>query len=239
MDGLPLGQGALRFRLFRPALRVGRAADQGRPGLCRRPDPGRDQQGPRNCRHSRHGESLAQPQRGREPPSLQGDEGREICRRGEGPPREDRHGIPEHDVQGPAPVQDQACFASPHRRQMVHLPDVRLHARAMRLHRAHNPLDLHPGIRRAQAALRLVHQDPQDLALAPVRIRQAQPHLHPDEQAQAPRTGPERPGLGVGRSQDAYPVRRQETRLHRRGPEDVLREDRRFQTRPDDGHPAA
>ena len=58
-------------------------------------------------------------------------------------PREDRHGFPEHDVPRPYSLQDQARLASPHGRQVVHLPDVRLHPRPVRLNRAHHPLDLH------------------------------------------------------------------------------------------------
>ena len=48
--------------------------------------------------------------------------------------------------------------ASPHRRQMVHLPDVRLRARPVGFHRGHHPFDLHAGIRRPPPAVRLVRR---------------------------------------------------------------------------------
>ena len=48
--------------------------------------------------------------------------------------------------------------ASPHGRQVVHLPDVRLRARPVRLDRADHALDLHAGVREPPAAVRLVHR---------------------------------------------------------------------------------
>ena len=45
--------------------------------------------------------------------------------------------------------------ASSHRRQVVHLSDVRFRALPERLHRRHHALDLHAGVRSASAALRL------------------------------------------------------------------------------------
>ena len=48
--------------------------------------------------------------------------------------------------------------ASAHRRQVVHLPDVRLCARPVRFHRGDHPFHLHAGIRGPPAAVRLVHR---------------------------------------------------------------------------------
>ncbi|MCK7527439.1 MAG: hypothetical protein MZV64_62460 [Ignavibacteriales bacterium] len=48
LAGHPVGQGDLRLRLFRPALRVGGAPGQNGTGLCGRPDPGRDERQPRH-----------------------------------------------------------------------------------------------------------------------------------------------------------------------------------------------
>ena len=52
------------------------------------------------------------------------DEGRSLARWLEGPPCQDRHGLQEHAHARPDPLQDQARPSSPHRRQVVHLPDV-------------------------------------------------------------------------------------------------------------------
>ena len=46
----------------------------------------------------------------------------------------------------------------PYRRQVVHLPDVRLCPRAVRLDRAHHPFDMHLRVRRTPSPLRLVHR---------------------------------------------------------------------------------
>ncbi|MCK7511188.1 MAG: glutamate--tRNA ligase family protein [Desulfobacterales bacterium] len=44
----------------------------------------------------------------------------------------------------------------PHRRRVVHLPDVRLRPLPLRLHRGDHPFDLHAGVREQPPALRLV-----------------------------------------------------------------------------------
>ena len=67
-------------------------------------------------------------------------------------------------------------------------PDVRLRARAERFHRRHHALHLHAGIRRPPPALRLVHRSTRHLSSAADRIRPAEPHLHPAQQAQAARS---------------------------------------------------
>ena len=81
-----------------------------------------------------------------------------IRRRRKGPARQDRHGPPQHAVPRPDHVPHHPRRASPHGRQVVHLPDVRLRPRPERLDRADHPLDLHARIRRTPSALRLVHQ---------------------------------------------------------------------------------
>ena len=57
------------------------------------------------------------------------------------------------------PVMYRILHATHHRtrRQVVHLPDVRLHPRPVRLDRADHALDLHAGVREPPAAVRLVH----------------------------------------------------------------------------------
>ena len=90
------------------------------------------------------------------------------------------------------------CPPPPHGRQVVHLPDVRLRPRAERLDRAHHPLDLHARIRRPPSALQLVHPGARHLAVAPVRVRTAEPDLHDDVETQTAETraGGRRHGLG-------------------------------------------
>ena len=122
---------------------------------------------------------------------------------------------------------------------MVHLPDVRFHPRTVRFHRTHHPFHLHSGVRRTPSAVRLVHRDPRHLSQPPVRVCPPEPDLYAYEQAQTAGTGAERPGERLGRSADAHPLRCAPPRLYARSPENVLREDRREQTRPADGHPAA
>ena len=94
--------------------------------------------------------------RGREPGSVRAHEGRRISRRLAHAARQDRHGLaePQHARSGDVP--HPARRASPHRRQVVHLPDVRLRARPVGFHRAHHALHLHAGIRGPPPALRLV-----------------------------------------------------------------------------------
>ena len=58
--------------------------------------------------------------------------------------------------------------ASSHRRQMVHLPDVRFRALPERLHRRHHALDLHARVRSASPALRL---DSRERSTCRVRCR--------------------------------------------------------------------
>jgi glutaminyl-tRNA synthetase len=69
--------------------------------------------------------------------------------------------------------------ASAHRRQMVHLSELRLRARPVGRDRGHHALDLHAGIRGPPAALRLAARQPAGaVAAAAVRVRAAQPDLH-------------------------------------------------------------
>ncbi len=61
---LRLGPASLpRVRLFRAALRMGRASDPRRQGLCRRPDPGGDAAHARHVDRGRHREPLPRAER--------------------------------------------------------------------------------------------------------------------------------------------------------------------------------
>ena len=96
---------------------------------------------------------------------------------------QDRHGLAQPQHARPGDVPHQARAAPPHGRQVVHLPDVRLHAWPERLDRGHHPLDLHAGIREPPPAVRLVLRSTRHPSSAADRIRAAEPHVHSDEQA--------------------------------------------------------
>ena len=68
---------------------------------------------------------------------------------------EDRHGVAEHQPARSGALSHPARASSPHRRRVVHLPDVRLRASAVRRDRAHHALALHARVRGSPAALRL------------------------------------------------------------------------------------
>ncbi len=95
---------------------------------------------------------------------------------------------------------------SSHRRQMVHLSDVRFRALPERLHRRHHAQHLHAGIRGASPALRLDSGKPRPAApaAASIRIRPAQPRLHHHEQAQAHAARERKARHRLGRSAHAH-----------------------------------
>ena len=122
--------------------------------------------------------------------------------------------------------------ASAHRRRLVHLPDLRLRARAVGRDRGHHALALHAGVRGPPAALRLADRQPAGaVAPAPDRVRPAQPHLHRAEQAQAPAPGQRGPRARLGRPAHADHVRPAPARLPRRGDPRLRGDGRRGQGR--------
>ncbi len=102
------------------------------------------------------GEPVSQPLRGRESGSVPAHARGRVSRRRTHAARQNRHGVAEPEPARPGDVPHPARRTSPHRRQVVHLSDVRLRARRIRLHRAHHAFHLHAGIRRPPAAVRLV-----------------------------------------------------------------------------------
>ena len=124
---------------------------------------------------------------------------------------------PNINMRDPVHVPHHARVAPPHRRQVVHLPDVRLRPRAERFDREDHAFDLHAGVRKPSAALRLVLRGAGHLSPAADRIRPAEPDLHGDEQAQLLQlvTGEARRRLG--RPADAHDPRPAPPRLHARG----------------------
>ena len=105
--------------------------------------------------------------------------------------------------------------ASPHRSEMVRLPDVRLRARLRGRHRGRHALDMHARVPGPQAALRLVHRQRRRAArAASVRVRAPQPHIHRHEQAQAARARDARHSQRLGRPAHAHHLRLPPPRLH-------------------------
>ena len=97
---------------------------------------------------------------GGEPRSLRADARGRVRGRRAGAAREDRHGVAEHQHARPGDLPHQARHPSPHRRRVVHLPDVRLRARDLGRDRAHHALALHARVRGPPPALRLVRGQP-------------------------------------------------------------------------------
>ena len=113
-----------------------RAADPRRQGLRLRSDRRGSAPVSRHAHRAGQGEPLPQPLRGREPGPVRAHAGRRISRRLAHPARQDRHGVAQPEHARPGDVPHPARRASPHRRRVVHLPDVRLRARPVRFHRS-------------------------------------------------------------------------------------------------------
>ena len=84
---------------------------------------------PRHADRAGQGKPVPQPLRRGEPRPVRAHEGRRVSRRLAHPARQDRHGVAQLQHARPGDVPHPARRASPHRRQVVHLPDVRLRAR--------------------------------------------------------------------------------------------------------------
>ena len=171
------------------------------------------------------------PDRG-EPRSLCPHARRRVPRRRARAAREDRHGVAEHQPARSGALSHPARASPPHRRRVVHLPDVRLRASAVRCARAHHALALHARVRGSSAALRLADREPAGAVQAAAdRVRAAEPHLHGDEQAPAAGARRGAPRLGLGRPAHADDRRDAAARLHAGGHPRVLRSHRRRQAR--------
>ena len=116
----------------------------------------------------------------------------------------------EHEDARSAALPDPPRAPPPHRRRVVHLPDVRLRASARGRDRGHHALDLHARVREQPRALRLGARQHRAVgpAAAPVRVRAARARLHGDEQAQAAHARRGRPRRRLGRSAHADDRRR-------------------------------
>ena len=125
-------------------------------GLRRRSHRRRDPRVPRHADRARAREPVPRPHGRGEPRPLPADAGGRVPRRRADPAGEDRHGLAQPQPARPGHVPHPQGHAPPHRRRLVHLPDVRLGPRPVRLDRGHHALDLHAGVREPPAALRLV-----------------------------------------------------------------------------------
>ena len=186
MARLRVGQPLLRLRLFRAVPQMGDRPHQNRQGLRRRPERGGNPHEPRHADEARRRLALQKPQRRGEPRPLRAHDRRRVRGGQPRPSREDRHGEQEPQHARPRHLQNTQARASPHRSEMVRLPDVRLRARLRGRHRGRHALDMHARVPGPQAALRLVHRQRRRAArAASVRVRAPQPHIHRHEQAQA------------------------------------------------------
>ena len=102
LAGLRLGQAPLsRLRLFRAALRLGRAPDPRRQGLCRRPEPGGDARQPRHADGARQEQPVPRAGSGGEPRPVPPHAGRRVPERRPRAARQDRHGVGQHQPARP------------------------------------------------------------------------------------------------------------------------------------------
>ena len=147
--------------------------------------------------------------------SLPPDARRQVQGRREGPPREDRHVVAQHEDARPAARPHQARAPLPHRRQVVHLPALRLRPLPRGLVRGRHALALHDGVRERARALRLGHQGHRGPARpAADGVRAPQPHVHGDEQAKAPPARRAEARERLGRPAHAHDRRLPAPRLH-------------------------
>ena len=132
------------------------------------------------------GEPLPQPHRRGESRPVRAHEGRRVPRRRAHAARQDRHGVAQPQHARPGHVPHPARRASPHRRQVVHLSDVRLRAWAERIP---SKASRTPSARwSSKITARSTTGTSKQLGIyhsAADRVRPPQPHLHAAEQAQA------------------------------------------------------
>ena len=167
-----------------------------RPRLRRQPVGGRDARHARHADRAGHQQSVPRSQRGRESRSLAADARGRISRRRACSAAQDRHVEPEHQSARSRDLSNSPRDASPHRRQVVHLPAVRFHAFDFRRARTDHALDLHarisgpsaPVLDRRKAGGR---RTTRAAAAAAIRIRAAQLYLCRAVEAQADRVGRE------------------------------------------------
>ena len=219
LAGLRLGGAAvLRLRLFRAAVRVGRAADPSGQGIrvtTLTADEIREYRG--TLDRAGQGQPVPRPLGRGEPRPVPS-----ACGPGSSPTGRGRCGRrstwlaqPEHARSGDVP--HPARRASSHGRQVVHLSHVRLCARPVGLHRGSHALAVHAGVRDHRPLYDWFLEQLGIFHAAADRVRPPQPDLHGDEQAQAAGAGGDRARARLGRSAHADARRAAPARLHARG----------------------
>ncbi|ABA50594.1 hypothetical protein BURPS1710b_1811 [Burkholderia pseudomallei 1710b] len=232
----------LRERLLRQALRIRRAADPARLRVRRQPERRRNAHEPRLAHRAGHAVAVPRPLARRKPRAVSPDEGGRVRRRRARAAREDRHELAEHEHARPGDLPDPLRASLPDGRQVVRVPDVRLHALHLGCARRHHALAVHARIRGSPPALRLGAQPARRrrrvraAAAAANRILASEPHLCDHEQAQIAAARDGRPRRRLGRSADADDRRRAPPRLHAGEHPAVLRADRRDEGRFVDRH---
>ena len=145
----------LRVGLFRLLVRVRRGVHPARPGLRGRADGGRDARVPRHLDGSGQEQPVARaPDRAEPGPVSPHARGR-VPRRQVRAAAQDRHDLAQHQSARPGGLPHPPCAPSPQRRQVVYLPELRLHPRRLRRARKHHALAVHAGVRGPSAAVRL------------------------------------------------------------------------------------
>ena len=234
-----------RVRLLRSALRVCRVVHRARPRLRGELVAGRDARAPRYADRSRYAEPVPEPRRGREPRSVPADEGRRVSGRRSRAAAQDRHGEPEHQHARSGHLPDPPRVAPSHRRQVVHLPALRLHALHLRRAGRHHPLDLHARVPGPSAPVRLGaraarRRRPAAAAVAAAaRIRPAEPDARAAVEAEIDRARGAAPCRRLGRSADADSGRGAAAGFHARGLQALRRAHRRVEVRFVDRHERA
>ena len=243
MARIQVGRASLRLRLLRAALPVRRRADPPRPGVRGQPERRRDSRVSRHADRAGPQQPVSRSSGRGEPRPVRAHAGRRVRRRHARAARQDRHGVAELQHARPDALSDSPRVASPDRRRVVHLPDVRLRASAVRRARADHAFAVHARVRGSPAAVRLACVEPQrfvrERSAAADRIRAAEPELHGDEQAEAAAARAASPRVGLGRSADADHQRPQAPRLHARVHPRLLLADRHREERKRHRHGAA
>ena len=177
---------------FDKLYRVRRGADRARPRLRRLAERRRDARGARHAHRARQGFALTATRSADESLRLLREmrDGKHHGRHARAA-REDRHALAEHQPARPGDVPHPPRAPPSHRRQVVHLPDVRLGAR---------PSDCIEGITHSLCTLEFEDHRPlydwfnervaeagfcRAAAAQADRVRAAQPHLRRAEQAEA------------------------------------------------------
>ncbi len=220
----------VRERLFRAAVRLRYAVDSRRQSVRRRSVGRRDPHDARHADGTRQREPAPQsPDRG-ERRSVHAHARRRVSRRGVCGAREDRHGLAERQHARSGALPHPARAPPAHRRQVVHLSDVRLHALHLRCARRRYALVVHARVRRPSSAVRLgARQHQRQLPSAADRVLPPRSRIHRDEQAVVARTRNRETRRRLGRSAHADDRRLAPPRRYARGDPRLLRSNRRNQ----------